>query len=85
MIRPVGCDEVIQSGEEIKLVGFTFGTLPGVAAHVQVVGLMFRRKAWMLFHLKEAGIKGDNLYKLYCCFIRSCIEYLSPVYHLMLL
>ena len=34
--------------------------------------------------INDAGIRGQNLYKLYCCYIRSCIEYLSPVYHSML-
>lgn len=73
MITPGDTEEVVRSSEEMKLVGFTFGTTPGVSAHVQTIGAMFRRKVWMLFHLNEAGIRGYNLYKLYCCFIRSCI------------
>lgn len=45
---------------------------------------MYRRKIWLLFHFHDAGIRGQNLYKLYCAYIRSCIEYLSPVYHSIL-
>lgn len=42
------------------------------------------KKKWMLHHLSEAGFKGQHLYKLYCCYIRSIIEYGSPVYHSLL-
>lgn len=38
----------------------------------------------MLYHLREAGIRGRNLYRLYCCYIRSILEYCSPVYHSLL-
>ena len=77
--------EPIVSSATLKLVGFTFGETPNVAAHVMAVKLSYRRKVWFLFHLREAGIKGNDLYKLYCCYIRAIIEYLSPVYHSMLL
>ena len=42
-------------------------------------------KVWLLFHLHEAGIKGVNLFRLYCVYIRSRIEYLSAAYHSILL
>ena len=35
-------------------------------------------------HWREAGIRDDNLYKLYCCYVRSRMEYMSAVYHSML-
>lgn len=69
----------------MKLVGFTFGDNPTVGPHIEAVHEDFICKVWMLFHLREAGIKGRNLYQLYCCYIRSRIEYLSPAYHSMLL
>lgn len=38
----------------------------------------------MLYHLRDAGFKGMQLFKLYCCYILSMIEYCSPVYHSLL-
>lgn len=35
----------------------------------------------MLYHLHYIGFKGTHFYKLYCCYVRSMIEYCSPVYH----
>lgn len=76
--------EVIQPVETLRLVGFTFGSDPGVGAHVTALRLKFRKKIWMLHHLRKAGIRGRLLYRLYCCYIRSVLEYCSPVYHSML-
>ena len=78
-------DEVIESAETMKLVGYTFGSAPTAEAHVTAIRADYRQKVWFLFHLREAGIKGMNLYKLYCCYLRSRIEYLSAAYHSMLL
>ena len=61
----------------MKLVGFTFGQCPTVGPHIAATHEDFIVKVWMLLNLREAGIKGMNLYKLYCCFIRSRIEYIS--------
>ena len=44
----------------------------------------FRMKIWLLFHLREAGIKDDRPFRLFCVYIRSVMEYCSPVYHSML-
>ena len=84
-IQPTDDGEPITSNETMKLVGFTFGDVPGVGAHVDAIREEYRRKIWMLFHLREAGIRGWNLFRLYCCYIRSRIEYLSVAYHSMLL
>ena len=75
---------VITSQASLKLVGFHFGTTPGVQRQVEELQGKFRRKIWMIYHLREAGIKGDNLFKMYCCYVRAVLEYCSPVYHSML-
>ena len=74
----------IQSVNALKLVGFTFGNTPGVGEHVGSVECKIKRKIWMLYKLREAGFKGMQLYKLYCCYLRSIIEYCSVVYHSLL-
>ena len=91
---PNGCDtgasfttqagEVIRSVNRLKLVGFTFGERPDAGAHVETIVEQYKQKKWMLHHLREAGFKGIKLYKLYCCYVRSAIEYCSAVYHSLL-
>ena len=70
--------------ETMKLVGFTFGSRPGAAAHLEVVRDRIKRRMWMLYNLRDAGFKGRVLYRLYCCYLRSIIDYCSVVYHPML-
>ena len=84
-IKPGAVAAWIESGQRMKLVGFTFGPTPSAGYHVDAIREDYRAKVWMLFHLHESGIRGDNLYKLYCCYIRSRIEYMSVAYHSMLL
>ena len=74
----------IQSSSTMKLVGFTFGSSPIVEAHMTSIREEYRVKVWILFHLREAGIKGLNLYRRYCCYLRSRIDYLWAAYHSML-
>ena len=64
--------------DTMRLVGLTFGSSPGAGAHVEAIGEKYRKKKWMLYHLRDAGFTGDHLYKLYCCYVRSMIEYCSP-------
>ena len=84
-IQPLSSDEWIESGDRMKLVGFTSGPTPSTAYHVDAIREEYRRKVWMLFQLYESVIRGQNLFKLYCCYIRSRIEYLLAAYQSMLL
>ena len=77
-------DEEIHSQERLKLVGFTFCEKPDASEHVQQIREKFRVRVWMLYHLKRAGFKGRTLYRLYCCYLRTVIEYCSVVYHSLL-
>ena len=76
--------EVTKSVETLRLVGYTFGDKPGAGAHVEAVSEKYNKKKWMLYHLRDAGFKGKQLFRLYCCYIRSIIEYCSVVYHALL-
>ena len=75
---------VVGSVNKLQLVGFTFGDSPDAGEHVQILVDWYGRKKWMLYHLRNAGFKADQLYKLYACYIRSIIEYCAPVYHSLL-
>ena len=77
-------DHSVESVETLKLVGFTFGRRAGAAAHVEAVRERIRKKMWMLYKLRDSGFKEEHLFKLYCVYLRSIIEYCSVVYHSML-
>ena len=74
----------IELGTKMKLVGFNFGTGPGAGEYVLALRDKFRCKVWMLYHLREAGLNGAYLFRMYCCYMRSILEYCAPVYHSML-
>ena len=61
---------------------FTFSQTPSAGAHVEMV--KFRAKVWMLYNLRRAGFKRKQLFRLYCCYLRSIVEYSSAVYHSLL-
>ena len=82
MVGPDGAQ--INSIPSLKLVGFTFGEEPGAGAHVATIEEAFRRKKWMLHNLRDAGFRGKDLFRLYCCYVRLMMEYCSPVLHPML-
>ena len=77
-------DGPVSAVDTMRLVGFVFGKDSDVSAHVAHLVDKFRVKVWLLFHLREAGIKEDRLFRMYCAYIRSILEYCSPVYHPML-
>lgn len=72
------------SVDSMRLVSYTFGDKPGAGAHVDEIANKYRRKKWMLYHLRDSGFKGKQLFRLYCCYIWSIIEYCSVVYHALL-
>ena len=77
-------DEEIHSQPKLKLVGFTFCEKPDARAHVLQIKERFRLRVWMLLHLRRAGFKGRQRYRLYCCYLRTVVEYCSVVYHSLL-
>ena len=66
--------DTIESVNTMKLVGFTFGSSPGAGPHVEAIGGKYARKKWMLYHLRDAGFKGEPLYKLYCCYVSVVVD-----------
>ena len=71
----------IQSNSEyLKIVGFYFNSKPDASLHVQMTITKVRRRFWVLRHLQKAGLKCEDLLKVYCSTIRSVVEYCSVVY-----
>ena len=81
---PVAGADAVQSQKEMRLVGFLFGDTPGVGRHVEYIRNRFSSKVWMLYHLRRAGFRDGQLFRLYCCYVRTIIEYCSVVYHSLL-
>lgn len=42
--------------EHMKLVGFVFGSTPSAGPHVNSIIEQYKRKKWMLYHLRSSGL-----------------------------
>ena len=73
-------DDKLKSQETIKILGYTFGSRPGVGDHVKTLRKEYATKAWAIRNLKRAKIKPTSLVMIYCSLLRSSIEYAVPVY-----
>ena len=77
-------EERIESQTSLKILGFHFGTKPTVEAHINELKKKYRRRAWIIRHLKRAGLDVEDLVKLYKALLRPVLDYASPIYHPML-
>ena len=77
-------NQKIESEKRLKLLGFTFGTEPNVAAHVEEMKKKFRSRYWTLINLKRSGFVGHELLSLFNVFVRPVIEYCCTIYHPLL-
>ena len=50
-----------ESGDSLKVVGFTFGRRPGASEHIKALRKSYGARAWILRHLKRAGIDSLSL------------------------
>ena len=76
--------QVVESGEDMKVLGFYFGSRPNCSRHVQAIRRSFRGKYWLLIHLKQNGFTEVELLKVYRTIIRPIAEYCAPAFHSML-
>ena len=73
-------DQVIQSQDRMKILGYVLDASPGARAQVMEIKKKSARKSWTIRHLIKAGVKNNDLVQIYCSFIRSAIEYGTNVY-----
>ena len=71
--------ETLTSSDHIKLLGFEVSV--GMDRQVTAIKAKFRAKFWSLIHLNRAGIRGLELYHLYCIFIRPTLESNAVIIH----
>ena len=74
----------VESGNEMKLLGFVFGERPNADAHVKEIKRKFRGRFWSLIHLRRSGFTGNELMNLFNIFVRPIIEYCCVIYHPLL-
>ena len=76
--------EIITSQSELKILGFHFGTRPDIIEQIKKISLKFRKRVWVLRHLKKANIPTTDLIKLYQSLILPVLDYTAVTYHSML-
>ena len=75
---------IITSQNSLKILGFHFGQKPTIDIQVEEMSRKFRRRVWILRHLKKAGIPHADLVKLYMSLVLPVLDYSAVVYHSML-
>ena len=68
----------------MKVLGFTFGSRPTCAAHVETIRRSVRGRYWLLIHLRQHGFSEEELLRVYTVVIRPVAEYCAVVFHSML-
>ena len=53
-------NQKINSTEEMKLLGFTFGSQPNVTAHIASIKKKFKSRYWSLIHLRDRVFQVKN-------------------------
>ena len=71
----------IESVDELRLLGFWFGTRPGVETHVRHLVAKFRAKLWSLRHLRRSCVPADDMLFIYKTVLRPVIDFAAPSYH----
>ena len=76
--------KMVKSGNELKILGFYFGSKPNVSCHISKAIKKFNKSLWTIRHLKRAGLKNNVLVKVYCSMLRPLLEYSGNVFISML-
>ena len=80
----LGNGNKIESQSSLKILGFHFSSAPTIDTHVENLKLSFRRRLWMLRHLRKAAVPDSDLVHLYKVFLLSLLDYACVVYNSML-
>ena len=68
----------------MKVLGFVIGATPNMNEQVESLKKRFRSRAWVIRHLKRAGLSECDLIKMYKTLVRPVLDYMAAVYHPML-
>ena len=76
--------ETIDSSGSLKILGYVFNSNPRPQAHIENILKKFRKRVWSIRYLKQAGLKEEDLLKVYVTFLRPVVEYAAPAFHSMM-
>ena len=74
----------ICSGRDLKILGFTFGNTPDLAANTAIVMKKFISKLWSMRRMKGAGMNQKDMLATYKAVLRPTLDFASAAYHSML-
>ena len=66
---------------QAKVLGVTVSSDLSWNAHVDEIVAKARKRVYVIYHLKRAGINQINLVRIYVSVIRPIVEYACPVWH----
>ena len=67
--------------ECLKVLGVTISSHLSWNAHVDEIISKARKRVYMIYQLKRAGINQNDLIRIYISVIRPVVEYACPVWH----
>ena len=73
--------ETITSVPNIKLLGYMIGETPGAGPQLSLMKSKFRAHFWSLVHLRNAGVRGIKLFRIYTICVRPVLEVNTVVFH----
>ena len=75
---------IIDSQKTLKILGFIFGSSPDISEQIDSIVTKFRRRVWVLRHLRKANIPHADLVKLYSSLVLPVLDFTCVIYHSML-
>ena len=73
------CD--IERVDHIKVLGVTVLSDLTWNMHIDTIVSKASKRVYMLYQLKRAGVKQEDLVRIYVSVIRPVVEYACPVWH----
>ena len=74
----------VESGQELKICGYKFGSKPTVTNQVDSIIAKFNRRSWVIRNLKRSGFSDADLVTCYCSLIRPVFDFTAVAYHSLL-
>ena len=74
-------DNMVQSADTMRILGFTLARKPGVKTHVAELRRRIRSRTWALRDLKKSGFDEDELLHVYTTMMRPVVETNAVVFH----
>ena len=71
----------LESGENMKVLGFHFSNKPNMNLQMEMIRRKFMARIWILRHLKHRGFLETELLQVYKTIILPIHDYCSTVYH----